>query len=184
MEKIKSPAPFILIGWRNMWRQKRRSLVVITSIAIGISALILLTGFINGMMVQMVDNTINTALGHVAIHRKGFRTNIKLEYRFIPERRIIAAIGRAHAITPDMVKDGAVLIDVGINRIDDASRPKGYRIVGDIDFDGCRRARPHCARRRCGSSRSPAAADSSAGPPAGGSRPAPPAPARAARVAR
>jgi methylenetetrahydrofolate dehydrogenase (NADP+)/methenyltetrahydrofolate cyclohydrolase len=50
---------------------------------------------------------------------------------------LIAAIGRAHAITPDMVKDGAVLIDVGINRIDDATRPKGYRIVGDIDFDGC-----------------------------------------------
>jgi methylenetetrahydrofolate dehydrogenase (NADP+)/methenyltetrahydrofolate cyclohydrolase len=36
-----------------------------------------------------------------------------------------------------MIKDGAVLIDVGINRIDDATRPKGYRIVGDIDFDGC-----------------------------------------------
>ncbi len=98
MEKLKSPAPFLLIGWRNMWRQKRRSLVVITSIAIGISALILLTGFINGMMVQMVDNTINTALGHVAIHRKGFRTNIKLEYRFIPERRTITAIDREDRI--------------------------------------------------------------------------------------
>jgi len=50
---------------------------------------------------------------------------------------LIAAIGRPRAITPDMIKDGAVLIDVGINRIDDATRPKGYRIVGDIDFDGC-----------------------------------------------
>lgn len=50
---------------------------------------------------------------------------------------LIAAIGIPRAITPDMVKDGAVIIDVGINRIDDAASKKGYRIVGDVDFDGC-----------------------------------------------
>ncbi len=48
---------------------------------------------------------------------------------------LIAAIGRANFITADMVKDGVVVIDVGINRVDDASREKGYRIVGDVDFD-------------------------------------------------
>ncbi len=49
---------------------------------------------------------------------------------------VVAAIGKAHFITQDMVKEGAVLIDVGINRIDDASEKKGYRIVGDVDFEG------------------------------------------------
>jgi len=49
---------------------------------------------------------------------------------------IIAAIGRANFITADMVKEGAVVIDVGINRIDDASRKRGYRLVGDVDFEG------------------------------------------------
>ena len=34
-----------------------------------------------------------------------------------------------------MVKDGAVVIDVGINRVDDANHPKGYRLVGDVDYD-------------------------------------------------
>ncbi len=48
---------------------------------------------------------------------------------------LIAAIGRAHYVTADMVKDGAVVIDVGINRVEDSSRPKGYRVVGDVDFD-------------------------------------------------
>lgn len=48
---------------------------------------------------------------------------------------LIAAIGRAHYVTADMVKDGAVVIDVGINRVDDPSRKKGYRLVGDVDFD-------------------------------------------------
>ncbi len=75
-----------------MWRQKRRSLVVISSIAIGISAMILLTGFTNGMTTQMVDNTINTALGHMTLHRKEFRNNIKLEYSFIPDPGIYAAL--------------------------------------------------------------------------------------------
>ena len=48
---------------------------------------------------------------------------------------VIAAIGRPHFVTAGMVKDGAVVIDVGINRVDDPAAPKGYRIVGDVDFD-------------------------------------------------
>ena len=48
---------------------------------------------------------------------------------------IIAAIGIPNFIGADMVKQGAVVIDVGINRVDDASRTRGYRLVGDVDFD-------------------------------------------------
>lgn len=48
---------------------------------------------------------------------------------------LIAAIGRANFVTADMVKDGVVVIDVGINRIEDSSTEKGYRLVGDVKFD-------------------------------------------------
>ena len=48
---------------------------------------------------------------------------------------LIAAIGKPEFITADMVKEGAVVIDVGINRISDASAPKGSRIVGDVKYD-------------------------------------------------
>ncbi len=48
---------------------------------------------------------------------------------------LIAAMGSAHFVTADMVKDGAVVIDVGMNRIDDPTSKKGYRLVGDVDFD-------------------------------------------------
>jgi methylenetetrahydrofolate dehydrogenase (NADP+)/methenyltetrahydrofolate cyclohydrolase len=48
---------------------------------------------------------------------------------------LIAAIGRANFVTEDMVKDGVAVIDVGINRIEDASKKRGYRLVGDVDFD-------------------------------------------------
>lgn len=49
---------------------------------------------------------------------------------------IIAAIGIPNFITADMVKEGVVIIDVGINRIDDDTRKRGYRLVGDVDFNG------------------------------------------------
>ena len=47
---------------------------------------------------------------------------------------LVAAIGRAGFVTADMVREGAVVIDVGINRVEDASRPRGYRLVGDVDY--------------------------------------------------
>ena len=47
---------------------------------------------------------------------------------------LIAAVGRAEVIKADMVKDGITLIDVGINRIEDPTASKGYRIVGDADY--------------------------------------------------
>lgn len=48
---------------------------------------------------------------------------------------LIAAAGRPGTITADMLKEGAVVIDVGVNRVDDASRERGYRLVGDVDFE-------------------------------------------------
>ncbi len=48
---------------------------------------------------------------------------------------VIAAIGRAGFVTADMVREGATVIDVGINRVEDSTVPKGYRIVGDVDFE-------------------------------------------------
>ena len=55
---------------------------------------------------------------------------------------LVAAIGVPEFITGAMVKEGAVVIDVGINRIEDRRQPKGYRIVGDVDFDS---VSPRCS---------------------------------------
>lgn len=48
---------------------------------------------------------------------------------------IIAAIGRPDFIQPEMIKEGAVIIDVGINQKDDPTRKRGYKLVGDVDYD-------------------------------------------------
>lgn len=47
---------------------------------------------------------------------------------------VIVAAGRPNTLTADMVKPGAVVVDVGVNRVPDASRARGYRLVGDVDF--------------------------------------------------
>lgn len=48
---------------------------------------------------------------------------------------LISAMGVPHFIRPDMVKEGAVVVDVGVSRVDDATAPRGYRLVGDVDFE-------------------------------------------------
>lgn len=55
---------------------------------------------------------------------------------------VVAAIGRPDFVTGDMVKEGAVVIDVGINRMADASKKSGFRLVGDVNFET---AAPHCS---------------------------------------
>src|SRR5262249_19280839 len=48
---------------------------------------------------------------------------------------LIAAIGRAHFVKPNHVRDGAVVIDVGINRVEDKSNPRGYRLFGGVAIE-------------------------------------------------
>ena len=48
---------------------------------------------------------------------------------------VVSALGIPNFVTADMIKPGAVIIDVGITRVQDASTLKGYRLVGDVDFD-------------------------------------------------
>ncbi len=55
---------------------------------------------------------------------------------------VVAAIGKPKFITADMIKPGAVVIDVGINRVPDSTKKTGYRIVGDVDFEA---VSPKCA---------------------------------------
>ncbi len=60
--------------------------------------------------------------------------------RNLPEKTsradiLVAAIGKPHFVTEDMVKEGATVIDVGVNRVEDSTRERGYRLVGDVDTE-------------------------------------------------
>lgn len=58
-----------------------------------------------------------------------------LKYYTLNADIIVAAMGYAHFLKADMVKDGTIIIDVGMNRIEDATKKSGYRLVGDVDYD-------------------------------------------------
>ncbi len=51
---------------------------------------------------------------------------------------VIAAAGRPNTVTADMIREGAVVIDVGVNRVEDATKKAGFRLVGDVDFEACK----------------------------------------------
>lgn len=68
----------IKVAWRNIWRNKVRSLVVITAVALGLWAGVFTSGFVNGMMKQKVDAVIKSELSHFQIHQPGFREELKL----------------------------------------------------------------------------------------------------------
>ena len=77
------------------------------------------------MQKQYGDSTVTVCHSHSA--------NLKEECR--EADIIIAAIGRTDFVTADMVKEGAVIVDVGTTRVPDASRKSGYRLNGDVKFD-------------------------------------------------
>jgi methylenetetrahydrofolate dehydrogenase (NADP+)/methenyltetrahydrofolate cyclohydrolase len=52
---------------------------------------------------------------------------------------VVAAAGRPNTITADMIREGAVVIDVGVNRVEDATKKQGFRLVGDVEYDGVSR---------------------------------------------
>jgi methylenetetrahydrofolate dehydrogenase (NADP+) / methenyltetrahydrofolate cyclohydrolase len=88
------------------------------------------------------SNIVGTPMS-ILLSRKGFDATVTLAHSRTQNLAdlcreadiLIAAIGVAHFIKADMVKQGAVVIDVGMNRIDDATRSSGSRLVGDVDFE-------------------------------------------------
>ncbi len=72
------------LAWRNIWRNKRRSLIVLISLVVGLTAIVLTDGLSNGMMRQMLFNQINLDISHIQIHKSGFNNN-KIVKNFIPD---------------------------------------------------------------------------------------------------
>ena len=90
------------------------------------------------------SNIVGKPIANIMLQKKGFANSIvtvchsaapDVSYYTKQADILIAAMGSPKFVKADMVKDGVVVIDVGINRIEDKSAVKGYRIVGDVDFD-------------------------------------------------
>ncbi len=89
---------------------------------------------------RIVGRPVSLILSQKAVHANGTVTICHSRSRNLVEicrsaDILVAAIGVPRFVTANMIRDGAVVIDVGINRIEDKTSDKGYRVVGDVDFD-------------------------------------------------
>ena len=87
------------------------------------------------------SNIVGKPMSMLLLHRNGTVTTCHSRTKELAEicrsaDILVAAVGRAKFVTADMVKPGAVVIDVGVNRIPDATKKSGFRLVGDCDFEG------------------------------------------------
>ncbi|MGB5427708.1 MAG: FtsX-like permease family protein [Gammaproteobacteria bacterium] len=76
----------VTVAWRNLWRNHRRTLIMLTAIAIGLWGMIWMTALMRGMVDQMIDSSISTLSGHIQIHAKGFLDDPSIERSMPPAR--------------------------------------------------------------------------------------------------
>lgn len=85
---------FLRLGWRNIWRNPRRTAVIMTAIIIGVWSMIFLSALMRGIADEMVRNGIATLTGHVQVHHKGYRNDPVIENSMTDSRDVEAVLGK------------------------------------------------------------------------------------------
>jgi len=80
------------LAWRNLWRNSRRSVIILISVAVGVIATVLLDTLSRGMAYQMLDNQVGSHVTHMQIHRKGFHKNPLIQNSISHPGTVIGAI--------------------------------------------------------------------------------------------
>lgn len=112
------------IAWRNIWRNRRRSLIIIASVSVGTVAILLNDGLSVGMIRQIFDNQIGSFVAHVQIHKKGFNDN-KVIQKLVPEPELVeSTLNR----TPGVVHFSRRVMTFGL--VSSALNSSGVTIVG------------------------------------------------------
>lgn len=122
---------------------KRREPLFVPCTPRGCIELILRSGYtIEGKRAVVLgrSNIVGLPAAMLLLHRNATVTICHSRTKNLPEvvreaDILVAAVGRAEMVRKDWVKPGVVVIDVGVNAVDDASDPRGYRLVGDVAFD-------------------------------------------------
>lgn len=112
------------IAWRNIWRNSRRSVIVLGSVIVGVISIIFMDALTNGFVQQMLFNQVDTNIGHIQIHEKDFRDNHNIK-NFIPHNETVEK-----AIKPeDNIKHVSKRV-ISFGLISSASSSSGVYIYG------------------------------------------------------
>ncbi len=112
------------LAWRNIWRNKRRSIIVLISIVVGLTAIVLTDGLSNGMIRQMLFNQVNLDISHLQIHKAGFNSN-KVIKNFIPDYQHVESILKSN---PEVAAYSKRVFATGI--LSSANNSSGVIIYG------------------------------------------------------
>ncbi|MBU2472196.1 MAG: ABC transporter permease, partial [Bacteroidetes bacterium] len=112
------------LAWRNIWRNKRRSLIVVTAVVIGLVSLIFTDSLSVGMIRQMLDNQIGSHISHIQIHKNGFNDN-KIIQNCIPDYEKVETILQSD---PSISHYSKRVVTYGL--ISSASNSSGISIIG------------------------------------------------------
>ncbi|MFW5861644.1 MAG: ABC transporter permease [Spirochaetota bacterium] len=89
----------IKLAWRNIWRNKRRTVLTLLTIVVGCAMIILMNAFARGGHDQMIDDAVSLNTGHVQVHEKGFWDSQTIDYAFKPTDQLIRILDDQEAIT-------------------------------------------------------------------------------------
>ncbi|MBW1636508.1 MAG: ABC transporter permease, partial [Deltaproteobacteria bacterium] len=120
----------ISIAWRNLWRNPRRTAIILTAVIVGITSMIVLSALSRGTMKGMVDNTINNLVGHIRIQDPGYRTDPSISSRIDHPRSLVAEI------EPLLPPDSRIAERIKVDGMLSTSREHlGVIIVGIVPQD-------------------------------------------------
>ena len=135
---------YLQLGWRNIWRNPRRTIVIMTAVIIGVWAMIFLGALMRGISEQMVRNGITTLTGHIQVHHTGFRKDPVIENsinkpevvedalsRILPQDARWTTRVRVDAIASNARHSGGITL-VGI----DPKREAGISFIGQAVTEG------------------------------------------------
>lgn len=112
------------LAWRNIWRNSRRSMIILLSVIVGLVAIVLYDSLSIGMIRQMLDNQIGAHVSHIQIHKKGFNDN-KIIQNYIPDAEKVESVVKN---TPHIQHYSKRVITFGI--VSSARSSSGVSLVG------------------------------------------------------
>ncbi|MFW2366507.1 MAG: ABC transporter permease [Desulforhopalus sp.] len=118
------------IGWRNLWRNPRRTLIILTAIIVGIGSMIVLSALMRGMVDGMVDNAINNLVGHIRIEDPDYRVDPSIVNKIDNPRQLL------EGLTPLLPPGTRVVRRIKVDGMLSTSREHlGVVIVGIVPED-------------------------------------------------
>ena len=135
---------YLQLGWRNIWRNPRRTAVILTAVVIGVWCMVTLGALMRGMIDQMVRNGIATLTGHIQVHSRGYRNDPVIENSMVDPQAVEHALRgllpagarwssrvRVNAVASNARHSGGVVL-VGIEPAPEA----GVSFIGDAITQG------------------------------------------------